>query len=107
MVDLQGHIKPCPSLNSSQYILGNIYDGFSKDRNLFLDVEITNNSFCKTCVIKHVCGGECLVYTSGEPFGQPNPALCELKKYLVKLSLFVLDQLSQIENFRKTYYKVS
>lgn len=91
-VDAQENILICPAfIGKKQGIIGNIDNGFDLEKkkhleNLYAD-KIT---FCKNCWARYTCAGECFSvgFTDSGIFEKPTKAMCELKKYLIQLSIY-------------------
>ena len=49
-----------------------------------------NISFCKNCWARYTCAGECFSvgYMNHGIFEKPSSTMCELKKYLIQLSIY-------------------
>ena len=72
-------------------ISGTLDKGFEKEKlekleNLYAD-KIT---YCKKCWARYTCAGECFAvgYENSGKFEKPTKVMCELKKYLIQLSVW-------------------
>lgn len=91
-VDSAGNILICPVfVNNPSQILGNIRDGIRpevKDR--FKSYYADKIVYCEKCWARYTCGGECFSvgYSNTKELVKPVKAMCELKKYLIQLSVY-------------------
>lgn len=91
-VDSKGNIIICPAFISKKIgTLGNLNTGFdlqykNKIENLYAD----KIRYCKKCWARYTCGGECFAvgYENNGKIEQPTQSMCELKKYLIQLSIY-------------------
>ena len=46
--------------------------------------------YCKKCWARYTCGGECFAvgYENNGKIEKPTQSMCELKKYLIQLSIY-------------------
>ena len=91
-VDGKENILVCPAfIGKKEGKLGSLDKGLlpekmQKMENLYAD----KIPACKNCWARYSCGGECFAegfLNSGE-MEKPVPAMCELKKYLIQLSIY-------------------
>ncbi len=91
-VDGKENILICPAfIGKKEGLLGKVGEGISLDKkdkmeNLYAD----KISYCKNCWARYSCGGECFAeaFLNNGKIEKPVPAMCELKKYLIQLSIF-------------------
>lgn len=91
-VDSKENILICPAfIGNENAIIGNLDKGIFPDKlkeleNLYADKII----YCKDCWARYVCGGECFAvgYENFKIFEKPEKSMCELKKYLIELSVW-------------------
>lgn len=106
-VDSSGNILICPAfVNSTSQILGNIYDGINFEaKKRFQSYYADKISYCEKCWARYACGGECFSvgYSNNKELVKPVKAMCELKKYLIQLSVYfwLTLQYDYPESYRK------
>lgn len=91
-VDAKENLIICPAfIGKEDGILGNLDSGFVFERkekleNLYAD----KIKYCKKCWARYTCSGECFSvgYTNNGILEKPIKAMCELKKYLIQLSIY-------------------
>ena len=91
-VDGKENIIICPAfIGKKEGIIGNLTEGIApaKKRKL-ASLYADKISFCKNCWARYTCGGECFSvgYITGGKIEKPSLAMCELKKYLIQLSVW-------------------
>lgn len=100
-VDYHGDMYPCHRFVSyKQFVLGNIYKGFTK-RNEFLDdIKVSNHhEKCKSCWVRSMCLGNC-PYSNFEDtghIGESKEKACETKRATYEKMVEVYLKLSQEE----------
>ena len=91
-VDAKENIIICPAfIGNKEGIIGNLTDGFDPSKKQKLERLYADKiSYCKKCWARYTCAGECfsLGYTTNSKIEKPVPAMCELKKYLIQLSIW-------------------
>jgi len=82
-----------------ELVVGSLENGINKEKREFLWNTLVNREKCQDCYAKFVCGGECFVnaYYSSNSITEKDVLLCELKRYLYKLSLMFNHHLKQME----------
>lgn len=91
-VDGKENIIICPAfIGKKDGIIGTLDKGFEKEKlekleSLYAD-KIT---YCKKCWARYTCAGECFAvgYENSGKFEKPTKVMCELKKYLIQLSVW-------------------
>ena len=91
-VDGKENIIICPAfIGEEKGIIGNLDEGLFEDKrkqleNLYAD----DISYCKNCWARYTCAGECFSvgFMNNGIFEKPSLAMCELKKYLIQLSVY-------------------
>ena len=90
-VDYQGNILICPAfVNKPETFIGNINTNFYSSRLQELKKSYADNNFtCKNCWAKYACGGECfnMSYIEHKNLSKPVDTMCQLKKFLIMLSV--------------------
>ena len=91
-VDGKENIIICPAfVGNKDGIIGNLTDGFDESKKRRLERLYADKiSFCKNCWARYTCAGECFAvgYENSGKIQKPAPAMCELKKYLIQLSVW-------------------
>ena len=91
-VDAHENLLICPAfIGKKDGIIGNLTDGIFPDKKRKLERLYADKiSFCKNCWARYTCAGECFAESqaNGRRLGEPVPAMCELKKYLIQLSVW-------------------
>lgn len=91
-VDSKENILICPAfIGNNNAIIGNLDCGiFPAKRKVLENFYADKIDFCKNCWARYVCGGECLAvsYENFKVFEKPEKSMCELKKYLIELSVW-------------------
>lgn len=92
-VDAKENIIICPAfIGNKEGIIGNLTDGFDPSKKQKLERLYADKiRYCKKCWARYTCAGECfsLGYTTNSKIEKPVPAMCELKKYLIQLSIWL------------------
>lgn len=91
-VDGKENIIICPAfIGKKNGIIGTLDKGFEKEKlekleSLYAD-KIT---YCKKCWARYTCARECFAvgYENSGKFEKPTKVMCELKKYLIQLSVW-------------------
>lgn len=91
-IDAKSKIFYCPSFSSfPKTALGDINEGFKRanyaEKTGFL-------AKCQKCRVKKLCGGECFFETFTRKASEPDPLLCELKKFLIKEAAYFWGRLN-------------
>lgn len=91
-VDAQENILICPAfIGKKQGIIGNIDNGFDLEKKKYLENLYADKiTFCKNCWARYTCAGECFSvgFSDSGIFEKPTKAMCELKRYLIQLSIY-------------------
>jgi len=91
-VDSSGNILICPAfVNNTSQILGNIWQGINSEAKYrFGGYYADKIIYCEKCWARYACGGECFAvgYSNNKEVVKPVKAMCELKKYLIQLSVY-------------------
>lgn len=91
-VDAQENLIICPAfIGNNDGIIGTLTDGlYPKFKHRFESFYADKISSCKNCWARYICGGECyaVAYMNSGKLRKPAPAMCELKKYLIQLSVW-------------------
>lgn len=111
-VDAKENILICPAfIGQEKEKLGTLDSGISKEvRSRFESYYADKIDSCKNCWARYACAGECFAvgHSNSGKLTEPNPAMCELKKYLIQLAIFFWTSL-RFENpelYRKTLESV-
>lgn len=91
-VDSNENIIICPAfIGKEEGIIGNLTDGFDPKKkrqleNLYAD----KIKYCKNCWARYTCSGECFSvgFNDNKELEKPARAMCELKRYLIQLSVW-------------------
>lgn len=91
-VDSKENILICPAfVGKNEGIIGNLDEGiFEEKKIMFENLFADKISYCKNCWARYTCAGECFA-VGNLNYGileKPNPAMCELKKFLIQLSVY-------------------
>lgn len=91
-VDAKENLIICPAfISKKEGIIGNLETGiFPEKKEILENLYADKIKYCKNCWARYMCGGECFAVgnmTSGE-ITKPEPNMCELKKYLLELSVY-------------------
>lgn len=101
-ITANGDIYPCDSfVGIEECKIGNIDTGIQDDKvNQFYEQIVTNRKICKDCWLRYICGGECYYtsYISNGNISVPNKYMCELTKYVIKLCIGMLYEISKNED---------
>lgn len=89
----EGNIYPCDVMMYDEYCIGNIESGFDEKRIRELREMDKNDSWCKDCWARYLCGGECLALKSCDNSAQKE-LRCKLKRHIYKLKLYIYDSIS-------------
>ena len=91
-VDSKENILICPAfIENREAILGNLDKGlFEEKKKIFENFYADKIIYCKKCWARYACGGECFAvgYENHKIFEKPEKSTCELKKYLIQLSVW-------------------
>lgn len=91
-VDSKENILICPAfIENKDAILGNLDKGiFEEKKKIFENFYADRIVYCKKCWARYACGGECFAvgYENHKIFEKPEKYMCELKKYLIQLSVW-------------------
>lgn len=91
-VDSKENILICPAfINQKEGILGSLDEGFNlKKKKKFENLYTDKIKYCKNCWARYSCAGECFSvgYMNNKQFEKPVEVMCELKKYLIQLSIY-------------------
>ena len=91
-VDAKENLIICPAfIGNKDGIIGNLTEGFDPKYKRRLESYYADKiSWCKSCWARYTCAGECFAvgYLNGRKLQKPAPAMCELKKYLIQLSVW-------------------
>lgn len=91
-VDGKENIIICPAfIGKEEGIIGNLNTGIFPEKKAILENMYADKiEKCKSCWARYTCGGECFAVSqqSGGKIGEPNETMCELKKYLIQLSVY-------------------
>jgi uncharacterized protein len=91
-VDGKENIIICPAfVGEKDGIIGNLDSGIFEEKKKKLESLYADNiSFCKNCWARYTCAGECFSvgYMNHGIFEKPSSTMCELKKYLIQLSIY-------------------
>lgn len=91
-VDGKENIIICPAfVGNKDGIIGNLTDGIAPAKKRKLERLYADKiSFCKNCWARYTCAGECFAvgYENSGKIQKPAAAMCELKKYLIQLSVW-------------------
>ena len=91
-VDSKENIIICPAfIGKKDGIIGNLTDGIEElHKKLLENLYADKISGCKNCWARYTCAGECFAESNvnGKALGEPVQAMCELKKYLIQLSVW-------------------
>ena len=91
-VDSRENILICPAfIGNKNGILGNLNSGFDeKKKRKFENFYADKIKYCKNCWARYTCAGECFSvgYSNNGKFEKPSEVMCELKKYLIQLSIY-------------------
>lgn len=91
-VDGKENIIICPAfVGEKDGIIGNLDSGIFEEKKKHLESLYADNiSFCKNCWARYTCAGECFSvgYMNHGIFEKPSSTMCELKKYLIQLSIY-------------------
>lgn len=91
-VDSKGNIIICPAfIGKEEGIIGKLSDGFDQKKKKHLENLYADKiRYCKNCWARYTCGGECLAvgFNDNKEFEKPSRAMCELKRYLIQLSVW-------------------
>lgn len=107
-VDAKENIIICPAfIGQNNERLGTLDSGIPEEvRRKFESYYADKIDSCKNCWARYACAGECFAvgYSNYGKLTQPNPAMCELKKYLIQLAVFFWSSLryERPELYRKT-----
>lgn len=91
----KGEIFPCSKVTSRNTVFGNIHTEIDYDKLSELRREVIDETKCKSCWARYLCGGECLgskVWANEEQ----KTLRCELKRYIYALRLYIYDEI--VEN---------
>lgn len=91
-VDSNENIIICPAfIGREEGIIGNLKSGFDEKKkhkleNLYAD----KIKYCKNCWARYTCAGECFSvgFNDSKKIEKPTPTMCDLKKYLIQLSVW-------------------
>ena len=91
-VDANENIIICPAfIGKTEGIIGNLDTGFDLEKkNLLENLYADKITFCKNCWARYTCAGECFSvgFSDSGIFEKPTKAMCELKRYLIQLSIY-------------------
>lgn len=91
-VDSKENIIICPAFIGNKVgIIGNLTDGIELTKKRKLECLYADKiSYCKNCWARYTCAGECFSvgYITNGKIEKPAYAMCELKKYLIQLSVW-------------------
>lgn len=91
-VDGKENIIICPAfVGENDGIIGNLDSGIFEEKKKKLESLYADNiSFCKNCWARYTCAGECFSvgYMNHGILEKPSSTMCELKKYLIQLSIY-------------------
>lgn len=91
-VDSNENIIICPAfIGKEEGLLGNLSAGIDlKSKRKFENYYADKIIYCKNCWARYTCGGECFSvgFMSTGKLQKPAEAMCELKKYLIQLSIY-------------------
>lgn len=91
-VDGKENIIICPAfIGEKDGIIGNLDSGIFEEKKKMLESLYADNiSFCKNCWARYTCAGECFSvgFMNHGIFEKPSNTMCELKKYLIQLSIY-------------------
>lgn len=101
-----GCIYVCPgAIDIEELVIGSLEDGINYDvRDKFWE-HLTKRVRCEDCFARFVCGGECMVssYYAANVIYKVDDVMCELKKFLYKLSLLFYKFIYQTNNFEQIH----
>ncbi len=104
-----GDIYPCDSfVGNTGFLMGNIYEGVNQDiREKFYSLSVFDRPRCKVCWARFVCGGDCYHNSllSNGSIEEPDDIICSLTKYVIELSLDLMEQLNKNEKAAKILLK--
>lgn len=89
----EGNIYPCDVMMYDEYCIGNVDRGFDEKRIRDLREMDKDDSWCKDCWARYLCGGECLALKSCDNRAQKE-LRCKLKRHIYKLRLYIYDSIS-------------
>lgn len=91
-VDSNNHIIICPAfIGKKDGILGNLETGFDiKKKKRMENLYADNIKYCNRCWARYTCAGECFAvgFNNNGAMEEPVESMCELKKYLIQLSIY-------------------
>ena len=91
-VDGKENIIICPAfVGNPDGVLGTLNTGFDeKKKRKFEGFYADRIKYCKDCWARYTCAGECFSvgYSNTGKFEKPAEVMCELKKYLIQLSIY-------------------
>ena len=90
----EGDIYPCHQfVGKKETIIGNLDEGFTNKAlmNTFRDTNIYNKPACKSCWVRHLCGGGCHVnaYGFNNDLSKPYDIGCEITKKRFENALYL------------------
>ena len=97
-----GTIYPCDSLvGLSESVLGNI-NNTTWNRLLYEDATVHNNSVCKACDIKYLCGGDCYYnsYMKTKCKFLPDNEFCQIQRHIIHEAIALCYKMQQINEER-------
>ena len=91
-VDSKGNILICPAfVGKKEGVIGNLENGIEPGmKKKFEALYADKISWCKNCWARYTCAGECFAvgFSNFGIFERPSKAMCELKKFLIQLSVY-------------------
>lgn len=91
-VDSKENILICPAfIGNKDAIIGNLEQGiFPSKMKVLENLYADKIDSCKNCWARYICGGECFAvsYENFKTLEKPEKSMCELKKYLIELSVW-------------------
>jgi hypothetical protein len=91
-VDGKGNLMICPAfIGKKEGVIGNLETGFDQEKKANLENLYADKiKYCKKCWARYTCAGECFAvgFANYKIFEKPSPIMCELKKYLIQLSVY-------------------
>lgn len=99
-ISTNGDIYPCQRfVGSKEAILGNVFEGDDKQRDLLKKVTIDNFKKCSDCWIRNLCVGGCIHnnFSLSGDINSPYEPLCEYRKKITAESINIYLRLSDEE----------
>lgn len=92
-VDPDGHILPCDNfIGNPDFYIGHVSTGIDKERRqMFRPFRAANQSICRICWARYLCGGWCPYYSFARygDLEKPLETLCEMNRNYFEVALAV------------------